>query len=58
MAEPDASLRRVLFDEVSVIAQFSGFLGPGCLIRPAATQVAAVIVEEVESRQHLLLLNS
>ncbi|MEV0642374.1 LysR family transcriptional regulator [Streptomyces sp. NPDC050619] len=58
IAEPDASLRRVLFDEVSVIAQFSAFLAPGRLRRPAATQVAAAIVEEVKSRQHLLLPTS
>jgi DNA-binding transcriptional LysR family regulator len=55
MAEPESGLRRVLFDEVAVMAEFSAFVAPGRLRRPAASGVMKAIVLEVQRRRHWLL---
>jgi len=55
MAEPDDTLRRVLFDEVAVLAQFSAFVAPRRLRRPAASHVMKAILDEVQRRKHFLL---
>jgi DNA-binding transcriptional LysR family regulator len=55
MAERISGLRRVLFDEVAVIAQFSAFIAPARLRRPAANQVMEAIVGEVRQRLDVLM---
>jgi hypothetical protein len=58
MAESVVGLHRVLFEEVAVIAQFSAFVAPSRLRRPAATHVMEAIIDEVGHRKHLLMPKS
>lgn len=55
MAEGDAGLTRVLFDEVAITAQFSAFVAPGRLRRPAANRVMEAIFDEVRRHQDQLM---
>ena len=51
VAERQAGLRRVLFDEVAVIPTYSACMAAGRLRRPAAAHVMTAIQNEVRARR-------